>query len=85
VEAIRSEAGGRADRLMEEVDVLPRFRNRAEFREFLEVEGYLDPRDPLDDERVRVNLLAALAPDVRTGRCTAADVERLLGLVLAGG
>jgi hypothetical protein len=84
VEEVRSESAGRADRLMEEIDVLPRFRNRAEFREFLEQEGYLDARDPLDDGQVRGELLAALAPDIRAGRCAGADVERLLAVVPAG-
>ncbi|CAA9306254.1 MAG: hypothetical protein AVDCRST_MAG89-818 [uncultured Gemmatimonadetes bacterium] len=84
VDALRVKHGGRTDLLVEEVDRLPRFQKRAEFREFLEREGYLDPRDPLDDTRIRTDLLVALAPDVRAGHCTAADVERMLGMMPAG-
>jgi hypothetical protein len=85
VEALRQKCGGRADRLLEEIAALPRFRARLEFRAFLEREGYLDPRDPLDDAGVRAALLAALGPDLRAGVCTAPDVERLLALVPAEG
>ena len=41
-------------------------------------------REPLDDGIVRVELLAALGPDLRAGHCTPVDVERLLALVPAG-
>ncbi len=86
VAALLPEYGGRPDRLVEEVYELPRFRADAiaAFREFLEREGYLDAREPLDETVVRVELLAALGPDLRAGHCTPVDVERLLALVPAG-
>ena len=85
VEEKRQEVNGDAQRLIVAVDGLPRFRDDAvaAFREFLEREGYLDLREPLEEERVRVELLAALAPDLRAGHCTPADVDRLLILVPA--
>ena len=69
--------------LLEEIEGLPRFRARQEFREFLEREGYLDGRDPLDAAAVRAELLAVLGPDLRAGVCAPPDVERLLALVPA--
>lgn len=85
VEALRQELNGQAERLLAAVDALPHFRDAsvAALREFLEREGYLDLREPLEEERVRVELLAALAPDLRAGHCTLADVDRLLILVPA--
>jgi hypothetical protein len=85
VEALRQELDGHAEQLLAAVDGLPHFRDAsvAAFREFLELEGYLDNREPLEETRVRVELLAALAPDLRAGNCTPADVDRLLILVPA--
>lgn len=83
VETLRRELQGHPERLLAAVDALPRFRDDAlaSFREFLEREGYLDHREPLDDARVRAEVLAALAPELRSGHCTPADVDRLLLLV----
>jgi hypothetical protein len=85
VEEKRQEVNGDPERLLAAVDGLPRFRDDAlaAFREFLEREGYLDGRKPLEESHVRVELLAALAPDLRAGHCTPADVDRLLILVAA--
>ncbi|HEX8430113.1 MAG TPA: hypothetical protein VF625_02455, partial [Longimicrobium sp.] len=86
VETLRAECGGRADLLLAGIADLPRFRAdaRATLREFLGSGGYIDPRDPLDDSRIRTDLLVALAPDLRAGHCTPADVERLMAMVPAG-
>jgi len=83
VELLRHECGGRADRLLAGIDTLPRFRAdaRATLRDFLEREGYIDSRAPLDDARTRADILAALAPDLRAGHCTPADVERIVEMV----
>jgi hypothetical protein len=85
VEEKRQEVNGDPERLLAAVDGLPRFRDDAlaALREFLEREGYLDSREPLEEARVRVELLGALAPDLRAGNCTPADVDRLLILVPA--
>jgi DNA repair exonuclease SbcCD ATPase subunit len=86
VEALRHECGGRADLLLAGISELPRFRAdaRAALRDFLERDGYIDPRDPLDDSRIRTDLLVAVAPDLRAGHCTPADIERLLAMVPVG-
>ncbi|MDB4949572.1 MAG: hypothetical protein JWM27_2221, partial [Gemmatimonadetes bacterium] len=85
-EAIRQECGGDPARLIAGVGGLSHFRADAlaRLREFLEREGHLDDREPLDDGRVRAELLTVLAPDLRAGHCTPGDVERLLALVPAG-
>ncbi|HEX8395126.1 MAG TPA: hypothetical protein VF665_22455 [Longimicrobium sp.] len=79
------EVNGDLKRLLAAVDGLLRFRHNtlAAFREFLAHEGYPDSREPLEEARVRVEPLAALAPDLRAGHRTPADVERLLILVPA--
>lgn len=86
VDALLREGGGSADRLLAAMDDLPYFRAeaRAAFREFLEREGYLDTREPPDDGQVRRELLAALGPELRDGRCSPAEVERLLARVPTG-
>lgn len=85
MEEKRQEVNGDAQRLLAAVDGLPRFRDDAlaAFREFLEREGYLDGREPLEEAHVRVDLLAALAADLRAGHCTPANADRLLILVPA--
>jgi energy-coupling factor transporter ATP-binding protein EcfA2 len=85
VETLRADCGGRAVALLDAVEGLPRFRtdSLAAFRAFLEEDGYLDPRPPLDDAAIRGELLTAVGPDLRAGHVTSADVERLLGVVRA--
>lgn len=84
-ERLRQTCEGRADRLFEGIQNLPRFRSdaAAALRDFLEREGYLDTREPLDDGRVRMELLGCLGPDLRDGHCTPGDVDHLLSLVPA--
>ena len=86
VEELRQQCAGRPGDLLAAVELLPRFRAeaRAALRDFLEREGYIDPRDPLDEVRIRTGLLVALAPDLREGHCTTGDVERMLAMVPAG-
>lgn len=83
VEAVRRGCGAHPEALLEGMERLPRFRSDSleAFRDFLDREGYLDPRDPLDRPAVRAHLLAATAPDLRAGRILVADLERLLEMV----
>ena len=78
--------GGRAEALLASIAALPRFRTESvdAFREFLEREGYLDGREPLAPAALRAHLLTTMAPDLRAGGVTPAELERLADL-LAGG
>jgi hypothetical protein len=49
-----------------------------ELREYLEAEGYLDPRDPLPPDSVRLRAMAAVQVELRSGLLSAADVDRML-------
>ena len=53
-----------------------------ELEEYLEAEGYLDARDPLDEADLRVAALRDLAAEIETGHLSAEDVNELLALVL---
>jgi hypothetical protein len=53
-----------------------------DLEEYLEAEGYLDARDPLDEADLRVAALRALAAEIETGHLSAEDVNELLALVL---
>jgi DNA repair exonuclease SbcCD ATPase subunit len=83
IEQAHAQCAGRPHELLARIGALPRFRtdNVEALREFLESEGYLDGRDPLDPAAVRVRLLAAMAPELRAGIVTAMDLDRLMDLV----
>ncbi|HWV58615.1 MAG TPA: hypothetical protein VNZ57_14260 [Longimicrobiales bacterium] len=76
------ECGGDAKDLLERMRVgaVPRFRNdaRERLRDYLLDNGYLDERDPLGHEELRLRTLAAVAREIDEGRLTPADVDRLL-------
>ncbi|MBI2874044.1 MAG: hypothetical protein HYY09_03060 [Firmicutes bacterium] len=50
-------------------------------REYLEEQGYLDPRVPLDEDGLRTSFLAEVASDLTQGRISPQHLERLLAAV----
>lgn len=75
-------SGGDARRVMEALEgsEIRRFhaKSREAFREFLEANGHLDPRDPLDPEELRAHVLASVADEIDRGALAMGDVDRLL-------
>lgn len=83
IEQAHADCAGRPGELLARIAALPRFRadNVEALREFLESEGYLDTRDPLDAAAIRARLLAATAADLRAGLLTVMNLDRLMDLV----
>jgi len=82
-----TELHGDAARLVAAIEggMLPRFpSNRRELlREFLEEQGYLDPREPLAPEVLRARVFAEVKEEVASGVLDAGLVDRIIGRVVA--
>lgn len=82
VDRLCRECGGSAARLIEALDEgrLARFRNdaREKLREYLDRNGYLDPREPLDAGELREGTLSAVAAEIGAGLLTVQQIDRLL-------
>jgi hypothetical protein len=76
-------SGGDARRVMEALERgdIRRFQAKARetFRDFLEENGYLDERDPMDPDELRACVLASAADEIDRGVLAVDDVDRLLG------
>jgi hypothetical protein len=80
-------SGGDARRVMEalERNEIERFRAaaRERFRDFLEVNGHLDEREPVGHDELRARVLASVADDIDRGVLAMGDVDRLLERMVA--
>lgn len=66
---------------------VPRFRREAirQLREYFEDHGYLDSRQPLDEDSIRAYVLFAVQDDLAAGLISRALIERLVLLVTEPG
>jgi hypothetical protein len=60
---------------------VPRFQRTKidQLEEYLEAEGHLDLRDPLDEPALRAAALRELAAEIEAGHLVAQDIDELLG------
>lgn len=76
---------GDAARLIEEIEggALPRFQvsRREQLREYLEEDGYLDPREPVGPEELRARIFAEVAGEIAEGILEPGVVDRIIGRV----
>lgn len=78
--------GGDARRLISAVEAgeLKRFRSADRLRDYLQEEGYLDPRDPLPGSEIRARVIGAVAREIERGAVTLHDVDGLIARLEAG-
>lgn len=77
---------GDAGRLLEALEsrAVKGFRNdaREKLRDYLEEHGYLDPREPVGPDKIRMAAIAAVMKEIDEGRLAPSAVDRLLDRLL---
>jgi hypothetical protein len=83
VAALAADCAGDAKALIQALEngQVPRWQaNKTEqLRDYLEAEGYLDPRNPATGEDIRIAVLRAVAGDLQQGRLDQGWIDRLIG------
>jgi len=88
VASLCASGGGDGRWLLERLEAraVPGFfkRNVEALRDFLQTEGFYDPREPLRSEAIRLEVIAAVSAEIEAGTIGVPEIDRLLSRLRVG-